>query len=64
MKNLEPVDPQVIAMRVLWALIERAGGSVTIKRNEATDVTGQMHVSWNDGDLTVSIGENAPGKKQ
>jgi hypothetical protein len=49
--------------RVLWALVENAGGTVTIKH--APPVTGQFYVSWTeDGSITVSIAERAPASKQ
>lgn len=42
-------------MRMLWALVERAGGTVTISGDEAGMVSGgEFTVAWSDDSITVS----------
>lgn len=52
------------AMRVLWALVERAGGTITVSDQEAGPVTGAAKVSWENGSITVSIGRGASSVQQ
>lgn len=52
------------AMRVLWALVQRGGGTVTVNGKDAGPLTGVFHVSWDDGQITVSIAEGQSVSKQ
>ena len=52
-------------MRVLWALLERAGGTVTIPIRECAAKCGAFHCAWDEETgITVSIAEGHTGNKQ
>lgn len=63
---IEGKDKDVVdhAMRLLWALCERAGGTITITEKEAQAVTGVFHVTWDDERITVSVAAGHSDKKQ
>lgn len=61
LNNKETID---CAMRVLWALVERAGGTITVSDQEAGPVTGAVKVSWENGAITVTVGAGAKSVQQ
>ncbi len=62
--GLNKTDTVDCAMRVLWALVERAGGTITVSDQEAGPVTGAIKVSWENGGITVSVGAGASSVQQ
>ena len=51
-------------LRVLWALVERSGGSITVSEKEACPMSGAFHVAWESGAITVSTAKDHPDQKQ
>lgn len=57
-RTLDDQETLACAIRVLWALVERAGGKITISGEEASPVIGPVHVHVDDdGAITVAVGE-------
>lgn len=62
--SITPDEKQIVdhAMRALWWLVEMQGGTITI--TAVGSIEGAMHVSWNNGLITVSIAQGHETRKQ
>lgn len=52
----DPEDPMfkvTIALRVLAALVDRAGGEIHVKREELADMEGAFYVEIADGGIKI-----------